>query len=271
MPSISPETAEKRPDKSLFTLFNPTPREYLREMEALYESPYTVDAGHVQFEMYVFGYSHNHDTAQRSDTKSDFWTYAPFNLKLGLLNNLDAQVIVSPFSRLRINDRVAGTTTRQSGIGDVIPRLKWNLLGNDGGPVAAAIEPFVKLPTNQDHLGNNSVEGGLIVPLAFELPHEWWLGVSPEFDSFHDLDADGYHFEFASRNYLWHEIARKLSGYVEFDTRVSAERPASWIGTVGFGLTYTWTKYLQLDTGALFGVTRAADDVNIFFGTSFRF
>ena len=33
--------------------------------------------------------------------------------------------------------------------------------------------PFIKSPTNQDGLGNTSVEGGVIFPLAVELP--WGL------------------------------------------------------------------------------------------------
>ena len=43
------------PDKSTYNLFNPTPRELMREMSTdrpdQTESPYTVDAGHFQMEM----------------------------------------------------------------------------------------------------------------------------------------------------------------------------------------------------------------------------
>ena len=45
------------PDKSHYHLFNPTPRELMREFNTdrpdKTESPYTVDAGHFQFEMDV--------------------------------------------------------------------------------------------------------------------------------------------------------------------------------------------------------------------------
>ena len=39
---------------------------------------------------------------------------------------------------------------------------------------------------------------------------------------------------------------------------------------VDVGLTYGVTEDLQFDTGANFGITRAADDVNVFAGFSWR-
>src|SRR6266436_4230281 len=57
-----------RVDKAAYHLFNPTPREYLREMVAdrpdKTESPYTVDAGHFQVETDLVSYTRDHDTAQ---------------------------------------------------------------------------------------------------------------------------------------------------------------------------------------------------------------
>ena len=66
-------------------------------------------------------------------------------------------------------------------------------------------------------------------------------------------------------------IVGKLGGYVEFFSLVSAERGADWIGTVDAGLTYALTDDIQLDAGVNVGVTRAADDINLFFGISMRF
>ena len=49
------------PDKSRFTLFNPTPRALMRDMDTdrpdTTESPYTVDAGHVQIEFSLTEYA----------------------------------------------------------------------------------------------------------------------------------------------------------------------------------------------------------------------
>ena len=66
--------------------------------------------------------------------------------------------------------------TRQSGFGDVVLRFKVNFWGDDGGKTALGVIPFVKLPANQDDMGNHAVEGGLIFPVVVELPGGWELG-----------------------------------------------------------------------------------------------
>lgn len=58
---------------------------------------------------------------------------------------------------------------------------------------------------------------------------------------------------------------------MEFFSAVSAERDSQWVGTFDLGLTYALTENIQLDAGANFGISRAADDINPFVGLSFRF
>ena len=143
--------------------------------------------------------------------------------------------------------------------------------GNDGGPTAFALMPYVKLPTNQDGLGNNSVEGGLIVPLAVELPGGWGMGVMTQFDYIRDGAGSGHHPEFVNTITFGHNIVGNLDGYIEFFSAVSTERDSEWIGTVDAGLTYGLTEDIQLDAGINIGVTRSADDWNPFLGISWRF
>src|SRR4030095_3472946 len=104
------------------------------------------------------------------------------SLNIGLLNNVDLQLVLQTYSHVRVKDRNSGTVRVMQGFGDIIPRLKVNLWGNDGGPTALAVMPFVKLPTNQDDLGNNSVEGGVIFPWVVALPRGWSMGSINEVD-----------------------------------------------------------------------------------------
>jgi Putative MetA-pathway of phenol degradation len=140
--------AENDADKTAFNLFNPVPQQLMRELQPdrpdATENPHTVDA----------------------------WNVAPFNLKLGLLNNVDLQLVYDNYFHIRTQDRVTGTAS-QSGFGDFTTRLKINLWGNDSGQTAFALLPYVKFPTSTGHLGNNAVEGGIIFPLAVELPPEF--------------------------------------------------------------------------------------------------
>lgn len=266
-------TADARPvDKSRFNLFHPTPGENLRDINALYNGPYTVDAGHVQTETVVVLHAWDRYTAGGEDVSSRYLSIGSTTLRLGLLNNLDLGVTVPPHVELRIRDHVARTETIQKGVGDLTLRSKLNLWGNDGGSTAFGLVGFLKLPTNQDHLGNDYVEGGLGLPLAVELPKGWWLGVTPEFHCFHDVNGGGgYHMNFAGTAFLWHSIIGSLSGYVETANWVSAEHDTPWISTVDIGLTYVWGAHVQLDAGAYIGATRAANDITPFLGVSLRF
>jgi hypothetical protein len=157
------------------------------------------------------------------------------------------------------------------GFGDVIPRLKVNLWGNDGGTTALAVMPYVKLPTNTDDVGNNSVEGGLIVPLAISLPQEVNLGLMTQLDIMRDESGSGHHAEFVNTITLSRGIIGELSGFVEFYSSVSTESDSEWVGTFDFGFTYMLTEDIQLDAGAYVGLTRSADDINPFLGVSWRF
>lgn len=263
------------PDKSGYHLFNPTPVELMRELSTdrpdKTESPYTVDAGHFQIEMDVFTFIHDRDTSGGGNVRTDAWSFAPVNLKVGLCNTVDFQLVVETWNEVRTDERGARQITHQSGFGDLSARLKINLWGNDGGKTAFGLMPFVKIPTNQDHLGNNGTEGGIILPLAIELPGGWSLGLMTEYDYTRNGDDNGYHSEFINSITASHDIIGDLGGYVEFFSAISTERHQPWIGTVDLGLTYGLTKNVQLDAGVNIGVTDSADDWNPFLGVSVRF
>lgn len=260
-------------DKSQFHLFNPTPSKYLRELSTdrpdKTESAYTVDAGHFQFEMDLVTYTRDEERSGGTTTKVDAWAVAPINLKVGLCNRADLQLVLETYNDVRV--RSGGVTQTMRGYGDTTVRFKYNFWGNDSGPTAMAAMPYVKLPTNQDDLGNDSVEGGLILPLAASLPAGFGLGLMTQFDAVRDDDDRGHHAEFVNTITLSHDIVGNLGGYVEFFSAVSAESDSEWIGTLDLGLTYGITDNIQLDAGVNIGVTDSADDVNPFLGLSWRF
>jgi len=266
--------ADPAPDKSRYHLFNPTPTALMREMATdrpdKTESPITVDAGHFQIEMDLATFTHDKHNPDRDGKTVRTWNLAPINFKVGLLNNVDAQFIVQPHTYTRTSDPAADLT-KQRGFNDFLVRVKWNLWGNDGGETAFGLMPYIKLPTNHDQLGNRSVEGGLIIPFAMELPAGWSLGAMPQFDIVRDTRSSGYHPEIVTTISFGRDIIGNLAGYAEFFQSLSLERGAPWVATVDFGLTYALTKNIQLDAGINIGITRAADDWNPFVGVSWRF
>jgi hypothetical protein len=263
--------ADKPADKSGYNLFRPTPDVLLREMATdrpdKTESAYSVDAGHFQFEIDLLSYTYD-----RSDDETlKALAIAPINLKFGILNNVDLQLIAESYKILRTKDRAANSSTRLAGFGDLLLRCKTNLWGNDGGASALAVMPFVKLPTNQHGLGNGALEGGIIFPFAMDLPADCGFGAQAEMDYLQDSNSSDYHQEFINTVTVSHDIAGKLGGYVELFSNVSTERGAKWIATFDFGFTYALTRDIQLDAGMNIGLTSEADDLNPFIGLSMRY
>src|SRR6267378_3308055 len=74
--ALADETPPKAVDKSQYTLFNPTPKENMRDFNTDRPTksnvPYTVDAGHFQYEgdLFIYGY----DNVSTPDTNITSWT-----------------------------------------------------------------------------------------------------------------------------------------------------------------------------------------------------
>jgi hypothetical protein len=269
------DSSSRPPDKSKYSLFNPTPKDLLRELTTdrpdQTESPYTVDAGHFQVEMDFFTYTRDCDRSNGMDLRQDNWSVAPINLKVGLLNSVDLQLLLDTYLDLASKDRIGRTSETNSGFGDVLTRLKINFWGNDGGPTAFGMMPFLKWPLPESGLRNGRTEGGVIFPVAVQLPMGWDMGAMTEFDYNRDGDGNGHHAEFINSITFGHTVFGKLRGYCEFFSNVSNERETDWVGAFDVGLSYLVTGNVQLDGGCNFGVTNAAEDFKAFSGISLRF
>src|SRR5882724_8844933 len=107
-------------DKSAFNLLNPTPPGQLRELTidgpGATQSPYTVDAGHFQIETMLVNYSNDRNSADGVQERFESWAIAPMALKVGLLNQLDAQLLLEPYDV--IYERVGTNEVTRRGFGD---------------------------------------------------------------------------------------------------------------------------------------------------------
>lgn len=244
--------------------------EALREMSTdrpdKTESPYTVDAGHVQVELEIVAYTRDRDAGLRAET----FTIASMNLKLGVTRSTDLQLVFGGYIRQTVTaktrDRTRDTTR---GVGDVTLRLKHNLWGNDGGPTALAVMPFVTLPTAGNDLGTQAAEFGLIVPLAISVARGIGVGLMTEIDF--AKDEGGYQPSFVNSATVAFDLTERLGLYTELFTERSVARRSRWVVTGDVGLTYAVSPDVQLDAGVNLGLTDAADDLALFVGVSRRF
>lgn len=261
-------SAQPASDKASHSLFNPTPRDQMRELSTdrpdQTESPYTVDAGHWQIEFDFANFTYDRESGVRSET----WNLAPVNVKLGLTSTTDLQFIFDGYSRERV--RSAGTTATTRDWGDLTIRVKRNLWGNDDGDSAFALMPFVKVPLDLGDAGNTRVEGGLILPLALALPGGWGLGLMTEFDVLADADGSGHHLAWINSVALGRDLTSRLGGYIEFFSAHRYDTGTDWMAQASLGFTYAINGDTQLDGGCNFGVTRGAPDVQPFLGFTVR-
>jgi hypothetical protein len=256
-------------DKSAYNLFHPTPRDLMRPLSTdrpdATESPYTVDAGHFQVEADVVAYLRDVATDDATDVRG--WAFAVTNMKIGLTNAIDVQLVVETFRSEEIES--AGTESTVDGFGDLVLRGKFNLWGNDLGPTAFALLPFVKFPTAEEGLGNDHVEYGIALPLAADLPKGFGFGAQVVVEALRN-DADtGYDLGLGVSATVNHAIVGNLSGFVELTAAGPVDEP--WEVTFDTGLTYGIGENGQLDVGAFIGLNRAAPDLVLFAGISWRF
>ena len=235
-------------------------REFSTDRPDRTESPFTVPAGSAQIELDLATYTRDRSGRTLTETVS----VAPINLKFGVADDADLQLILSPYVRQR---QASGSAVRTiDGIGDFTIRLKRNLIGNDGGTVALGVIPFVTLPTAREGLGAGFVEGGVILPVSVALTETLSLGAMSEIDLTHE-DRDHYAAAFVNSATLGAAVSDRVGVYSELYT----ERNRDWIITGDVGLTIRTDDVTQFDVGANIGLNRAADDLTVFAGFARRF
>lgn len=247
----------------------------MRELSAdrpdVTETPYTVDAGHFQLEMDLLRYGYDRYNSARDNVRRETVSVAPMILKLGVLNSLDLELGIAPYTSTRAHNYTSGAVETHRGFGSLIPRVKVNLLGNDGGKSSVALLPFIKLPTSTGHVEDSSVEGGLTIPIAVELPYGFGLGSDIQVGVVRNSTGGGYHTEFLNTLTVGHSIFGPWGGYVEFVSIASQERAAPWVAAFDVGVTYEVSSDVRLDGGINIGLTRSAEDLNPFIGLTWRF
>jgi hypothetical protein len=265
-------------DKSQYWLFNPTPERLLREMTTdrpdISESPFTVDAGHVQFEATLAGYTRSAPNQEGTVTEEfDFFTT---NMRIGVTNSTEIGVVWQPYGTVRTRSADPPGNSHQSGIGGLTLRAKFNLWGNDSfekpGATALGFLPFINLPTDRHNgISPQFVAGGVVVPFASKLSEKWEIAVNAGLVHLREDAESRYHTEYLGSTSISYEWSEKFSTYYEIAGRLNTEGRQGDPVVVGTGFTYKLNKNVQLDAGVNFGVTPAADRINPFVGWSARF
>ena len=264
-------TKKTKPDKNQYWLLNPVSTDQMRAFSTdrppKANVPYTVDAGHFQYETDLANFTHQVTGSAHTDTL----LVPDPTFKVGVTNNADVE-INTPFAGVRTFDTAGSASSTLWGVGDTFLRSKVNLWGNDGGDTAGALIPYVKAPSAPIGIGNGAVEGGLIGPLAVSLPNSFTLLLVPEVDVLKDALDDGRHGSYVIDVNLSREVIKNVTAYVELWADYNAD-PTQRATLVSADVAVAWVflPNVQLDIGANIGLTSATPAVQIFAGLSQRF
>lgn len=265
------------PDKSQYTLFNPTPTECMREFEPdrpdLTDNPFTIDAGHVQFETDLVNYALSRPDEEGTVTEK--FLFGSTDIRVGLTNRTEVDFLVQPinavwtqFEEPSSDDWAAGPDTLEIG-------WRYNIYGNDtygkSSKTALGIRPFIEIPTVKNGVGEENVEGGISVLFAAKLADRIEVEMMTEYDFIKNEENSGYHVEYFNSGNVSYQWNSKLSTYFEVATLFGNKDDSSGIVLLGFGVLFQPVENLQIDFGANFGVTDASDRINPFLGVTKRF
>jgi hypothetical protein len=261
-----------KPEKDQYWLLAPTPEDEMRSFSTdrppKSNSPYTVDAGHFQYETELVNYSYQRTGPAQIET-----LMAPNpTIKVGLTNDADFEVNIAPFVSVHTFNHATAIKQDFTGNGDLFTRLKVNLLGNDGGDSAFALIPYVKFPTAPAGIGDGAVEGGVIAPLSLSLPDKFTLLFNWEADTLRDNEGPGYHSNFAALVNLSRPIVKDVTFDVELWSDFDND-PAKSTRQYSFDTAITWMikPNLQADLGVNIGLNSATPAIQPYVGLSQRF
>jgi hypothetical protein len=269
--AVKPSAASPKSDKNQYSLLNPVPADQMRNFSTDRPTkanvPYTVDAGHFQYETDLVNFTHQVVGPVHTDT---LLVPNP-TFKVGLTNNIDLEVNAPLAGVHSFNTATAASNTMWN-VGDTFVRSKINLWGNDGGDTAGAVIPYIKAPSAPLGIGNGAAEGGLIGPVAVSLPNAFTLLLVPEIDVLKDSADGGWHGNYVFDVNLSREVIKNVTAFVELWYDYNAD-PVQRANQVSLDLAMSWIflPNIQFDVGANIGLTSATPAIQVYAGLSQRF
>lgn len=219
------------------------------------ESPYTIKPGSFQLRVDAIELKINDDVPGSYAGLATGRTL----LSIGLTNEFDIQVGAELFMSRRYTTS-GDLVEKDSGFGDLYARFKWTVWRDDEVGAAMAILPYAKIPTNSGGVGNDSVEGGLIVPVSWDLIGGFQGGAMFQWDLRRNDADDGYDSFWYVSMMARKNVFSALALYGEFTTSANSAGFDRWTGSLGGGATLQITSGIQLDYSIQRGIGSETDD-----------
>lgn len=228
----------------------------------------TVEPGRTQIELSLGDWTRDRSAAvQTTDVLA-----GDMLARIGVSDAAELRIGWTAFGRQTVRDLATGVRTRDSGVGDLVLGVKYNLVSPDGSGTSIGLLPSVSLPTGSGPLTAGDWSLSLQVPASFELGGGVAFGVTPEIAAAVDSDGNGRHAAYALTGGFGFSPVNNLAVAIEAQL-VRDEDPsgASTATLAGIALGYQTGDNSQIDFGSQFGLNENAADVQLYVGITRRF
>jgi hypothetical protein len=166
-------------------------------------------------------------------------------LYAGLTDSIDMEIGTQLF--LRDTFSQSGSDHTESGVGDVTLRPKWTFWRDPASGQAAAVVPYVMIPTDSKAVGNNSVQGGVIVPWSMDIAPGLKAAAMAEWDELRNVGNTRYDTRWYGSAYIKWDLGHTLGAYAEATLSDSTAGSSSFAGTMGAGATLSVSSHFEWD------------------------
>ena len=238
-------------------------REFCANRPGLNTPPCTLSSGVIVVETGLAAIAHS----AGGGAIDDKLTFADLLVRVGVAQSAEIEVGLTSFVRDRQRDAGGVSTTR--GVGDMVVAFRRGIAGPNG-PIA--LHAFVTVPTGKSGIGAGDWGAGLIVPMQFDLGHQFQLALSPEIDAAVNASGSGRHVQYGSVIGLSHPLSKTVGLTGEL-AAFRNEEPAGHetVAQAAASLAWQVSKDWQLDLEGDAGLSRAAPDYQVKLGFAHRF
>ena len=216
------------------------------------ETPVTVQPGRFLLEADLLSLSLDRD----GDDKYTAFGAGLVFLTTGVTRRLDVQVGAQLY--LSHDYDIEGISDSDSGVGDVYLRTKWHFYESTSTWTSVAVIPYVKIPTNGG-VGNDSVEGGVIIPWETRVWGDVRLSAMAQVDIRRNAADDGFDTYWYASAAATRQLTKRIGLYGEAAIAKSSGGE-DHEGLLGIGATYALSDNLWFDLAAYHGLSPGATD-----------
>lgn len=238
-------------------------RDFCADRPGFDTPPCTLSPGVVMAEAGVAAIAHSGGGGAIDDTL----TFGDLLVRVGVAQSAEIEVGVTSFVRDRQRD-VSGVSTAR-GMGDMVVAFRRGIAGPNG-PIA--LHAFVTLPTGKAGIGASDWGAGLIVPMQFDLGHQFQASLSPEIDAAVNASGSGRHVQYGGVVGLSHPLSQAVGLTGEL-VAFRNDEPAGHetVAQAAASLAWQVSKDWQLDLEGDAGLSKAAPDYQVKLGFAHRF